>query len=162
MALEHFGEDLHAAIDGLGEVFFLGADDAGDIGLLFAQLGVLALVFMDDSVHDLIEERFVHAQQLAVTRGAAEQAAQDVAPALVGGENAVADHEGRRTDMVGDDAQGHVSLVGLLIVCAGDLGDFIRDVHDSVDVEQGRDVLTHAGKASRPMPVSMFFCLSSV
>ena len=147
VALEHFGEDLHAAIDGLGEVFFLGADDAGDIGLLFTQLGVLALVFMDDGVHDLIEERFVHAQQLAVTRGAAQQAAQDVAPALVGGENAVADHEGRRTDMVGDDAERHVGLVGLLIVCAGDLGDFIRDVHDSVDVEQGRDVLTHAGKA---------------
>ena len=59
----------------------------------------------------------------------------------------VADHEGRRTDMVGDDAERHVGLVGLLIVCAGDLGDFIRDVHDSVDVEQGRDVLTHAGKA---------------
>ena len=85
MALQHLGEDLHAAVDGLGEVLFLGADDAGDIGLLFAQFGILALVFMDDGVHDLIEERFVHAQQLAVTRGAAQQAAQDVARALVGG-----------------------------------------------------------------------------
>ena len=49
--------------------------------------------------------------------------------------------------MVGDDAERHVGLVGLFIVCAGDLGDLVRDVHDGVDIEQGRDVLAHAGKA---------------
>ena len=146
MALQHLGEDLHAAVDGLGEVLLLGADDAGDIGLLFAQLRVLALVLMDDGVDDLIEERLVDAQQLAVARGAAEQAAQDVAAAFVGGQDAVADHEGRRADMVGDDAQRHVGLVGFLVMRAGDLGDLVGDVHDGVDVEERRDVLAHAGQ----------------
>ena len=146
VALQHLGEDLHAAVDGLGEVLFLGADDAGDIGLLFAQLGVLALVLMDDGVDDLIEERLVDAQQLAVARGAAQKPAQDVAAALVGGQDAVADHEGRRADMVGDDAQRHVGLVGFLVMRAGDLGDLVGDVHDGVDVEERRDVLAHAGQ----------------
>ena len=82
-----------------------------------------------------------------MTCSAAQQAAQDIAAALVGRENAIADHEGRRADMVSDDAERHVGLIGLFIVRTGDLRNLIRDIHNSINIEQRRDVLAHAGKA---------------
>ena len=60
-------------------------DDLGDIILPLPQLGVVALVLVDDGVAHLVEEGLVDAQQLAVAGGPAEQAAEHIAPALVGG-----------------------------------------------------------------------------
>ena len=65
------------------KLFFFGLDDTGDIRLLFAQLRVLALVFVHNGVDDLIKERMIDAQQLSVPRRAAQQAAQDVAAPFV-------------------------------------------------------------------------------
>ena len=144
---QHLGEDLHAAVDGLGEALLLGADDLGDIGGLLPHVLVLALVDLDHGLHDLIEEGTVHAQELAVTGGPAQQAAQDVAPALVAGQDAVADEEAGGPDMVRDDAQGHIVLVALAVVGAGDLADLVGDVHDGIHIEEGVHVLHHAGQA---------------
>ena len=72
---EQVGKDVHAGVDSLGEVLLLVADDTGDIRLLLAQLGVLALVFVHDHVHDLIQERLVDAEELSVARCAAQQTA---------------------------------------------------------------------------------------
>ena len=55
--------------------------------------------------------------------------------------------------MVGDDAQGHVRLVAVAIVRAGDLADLVGDVHDGVHVEErvhtladnGQTLKAHAG-----------------
>ena len=80
---QHIGKDLHAAVDGLGEVLLLRAHHAGDIALLLAQLWILALILMDDRVDHLIEERLVHAKQLAVPRSSAQQTAQDIAAPFV-------------------------------------------------------------------------------
>ena len=49
--------------------------------------------------------------------------------------------------MVGDDAERDVHFLGLFVMCARELGDLVRDVHDRIDVKQRRDVLAHAGKA---------------
>ena len=144
---EHLGEDLHAAVDGLGEALFLGANDFGDIGGLLPHVLVLALVDLDHGLHDLIEEGAVHAQELAVAGGPAQQAAQDVAPALVAGQDAVADEEAGGPDVVRDDAEGHVVVVALAVVGAGDLADLVGDVHDGIHIEEGVHVLHHAGQA---------------
>ena len=137
---------LHAGVDGLGKIFLLSPDDAGNVLLLVAKLGVLAFVLVYDHVDDLIEERLVHAEELSVTRGAAEQTAEDIAPALVGGKDAVADHKGRAADVVGDDAQGNVHLMALAVICAGKLADLVGDVHDCVDVKERVNVLADDGK----------------
>ena len=150
---EQVGEDVHAGVDGLGEVLLLVADDAGDICLLLAQLRVLALVFVHDHVHDLIQERLVDAEELAVARCAAQQTAQHVAAALVRRQDAVRDHHDGGADMVGDDTQGHIGLVAVAIVRAGDLADLVGNVHDGVDVEErvhtladnGQTLEAHAG-----------------
>ncbi len=153
MGGKHTGEDSHAAVDRAGEVFLLGADDAGDILLPLGKLGVSAAVLVDDGIADLIKERLLLAEQTSVAGGAAEQTAQHVAAALVGGENAVADHKGRRADVVGDDAERHVLRVRLAVMRAGDLAHLVGDVHHGIDVEEGVHVLaddretlqTHAG-----------------
>ena len=139
-------EDLHAAVDGLGEVLLLGADHLSDIGLLLPQVGIGGLVLMDDGLHHFIQEGLIDAQQLAVAGGPTQQAAQHVAPALVAGQDAVADHHGGGADVVGDNTQGHISLVALAVVGAGDLGHLVGDVHDGVHIEQRVHVLDHAGQ----------------
>ena len=101
---------------------------------------------MDDSVHHLVEEGTLHAQELAVAGGPAQQTAQHVAPTLVGGQDAVADHHDGGTDMVGDDPQAHVRLVAFTVVSAGDLTDLVGDIHDGIHVEEGVDVLANAGQ----------------
>ena len=63
-------------------------------------------------------------EQPAVARGAAQQAAQHIAAALVAeGMTPSLDHEGGGADVVGDDAQGHV---GLFVLLVGDAGDARR------------------------------------
>ena len=139
-------KDLHAGVNGLGKVLFLGLYHTGDIGLLFPKFGILALVFMDHRVDDLIEERFIHAQELAMTGGAAEKAAQHVAAAFVGGQDTVADHEGGGADVVGDHAQRDVHFMGFAVVGAGELADLVGNVHDRVHVKERVHVLAHDGQ----------------
>ncbi len=146
VARQHLVEDLQAAVDGLGEVLLLHPDHLGDIVLPLPQLGVVAPVLVDDGVAHLVQEGLVDAQQLAVAGGPAEQAAQHIAPALVGGQHAVADHKHGGADVVGDHPEGHVLLPALAVVGVGDLGDFIGDVHHRVHVEQGAHPLAHAGQ----------------
>ena len=101
---------------------------------------------MDNGVAHLVEEGLVDAQQLAVAGSPAEEPAEHVAPAFVGGEHAVADHKHGGADVVGDHPQRHVLGGGLAVVGVGDLGHLVGDVHDGVHVEQGGHVLTHAGQ----------------
>ena len=149
---EHIPKDLQAAVDGLGEVLLLHPDDLGDIVLALPQLGVVALVLVDDGVAHLVQEGVVHTQELAMAGGPAQQAAQHIAPALVGGEHAVADHEGGGADVVGDDPQGHVGGVALAVGGAGNLGDLVGDVHDGVHVKQGGHALADTGQTLQAHP----------
>ena len=106
----------------------------------------MALVLVDDGVTHGVQEGVVHTQELAVAGGPAQQAAQHIAPALVGGQHAVADHEGGGADVVGDHAQGHVGGVALAVGGTGNLGDLAGDVHNGVYVKQGGHALAHAGQ----------------
>ena len=117
-----------------------------DILLLLDQLGISAAGLLDNGGGDVGHERLVDAEQLAVTNGAAQQAAQNVAAALVGRDNAVADHHNGGADVIGDNAQGNIGLVALAVVLAGDLGDLVRDVAHGINVKQGADALNHAGQ----------------
>ena len=144
---QHLPEDLQAAVDGLGEVLLLHPDDLGDIVLALPQLRIVALVLVDDGVAHLIQEGVVHPQQLAVAGGPAQQTAEHIAPALVGGEHAVTDHEGGGADVVCDDPEGHVLAVALAVVGAGDLGHLVGDVHHGVHIKEGVHPLAHAGQA---------------
>ena len=38
--------------------------------------------------------------------------------------------------MVGDNAQGYISLITLAVVCTGYLGYLVSDVHDRINIKQ--------------------------
>ncbi len=88
-----------------------------------------------------------------MARTAAQQAAQHIAPALVGGQNAVGNHKGGAADVVGDDPQGDVGFFILAVLHPGDAGDVLHDPLDGVHLKQVVDPLhdtgdplqTHAG-----------------
>ena len=128
-------------IDGLAERLFLDLYDTGDILGALTQVSIVSLVLLDNGLNNLEQEGIIDTQELAVTGCTTQQAAQNITTALVAGQNAVSDHEGRSTDMVGDDTEGNIHLVGLAVGCAGQLGDLVGDVHDGIHVEQGVDIL---------------------
>ena len=67
----------------------LGADDFLDISLMLPQLGVSGLAGLDDGLHQLHQERAADAQHPAMAGSTAQQTAQHIAAALVGGQDAV-------------------------------------------------------------------------
>ena len=108
---------------------------------------------MNDGIGHLVEERLAHAEQTAVTGGAAQQAAQHIAAALVLRDDAVADHKDGGPDVVGDDADGNVLFLILVVGDPGDLTDLLHDVLDGIHLEEvihplhdaGQTLQAHAG-----------------
>ena len=144
--VDHVVQDVHAGIDGAGKVCFLGADDLLDIGVMLAQLGVSGLAGLDDSLHQIHEEGVVDAQHPAVAGSAAQQTAQHIAAALVGGQDAVRHHKGAAADMVGDDADGDIGLGVLLVGLACNVLHMMQHALHGIHLEQVAHVLHHAGQ----------------
>ena len=118
-----------------------------NILLFLDQLGVCAAGLLNNRGRNLGQERVVDAEQLAMACRTAQQTAQDVTTALIGRDNAVADHHNGRTDMVGDNTQRNIGLFTVAVVLARDFGYLVGDVAHSVDIEQRADALHHAGQA---------------
>src|SRR5690606_10869199 len=83
------------------------------------------------------------AQLVAVAAGAANDAAQHVAAALVGGGHAVGDQEAAGTDVVGHHLERRLALID----AADGLGRGVGQVLEQVDVVVGVDVLQHGADA---------------
>ena len=113
---------------------------------MLAQFGVCGLAGLDDSLHQLHEEGAADAQHPAVAGSAAEQTAQHVAAALVGGQDAVGHHEGAAADVVGDDADGDIILGIRAVGLARDVLHVVQHALDGIDLEQIADALHHAGQ----------------
>ena len=144
---------VEAGIDGAGKALLLHPDGLDDIIPALHQLGVGGLIFMDDGIGDLIQERLPHAQQAAVTGGTAQQTAQYIPAALVLRHHAVTDHKDGGTDMVGDHTDGNILFLILLIGHAGDLADLFHDILDGIHLKEvihplhdaGQTLQSHAG-----------------
>ena len=145
-AVDHVVQDVHTGIDGAGKVCLLGADDLLDIGIVLTQLGVSALAGLDDRLHQLHQEGAGDAQHPAMAGSAAEQTAQNVAAALVGGQDAVRHHEGAAADVVGDDADGDI-LPGVLAVgLTGNMLHMVQHALNGIHLKQVAHALHHAGQ----------------
>ena len=107
-----------------------------DIFLLFNQFGVCAAGLVNYRGCNLGQERAVNAEQLAVTRSAAQQAAQHIAAAFVGRDNAVTDHHNGRTDVIGDNAQGDICLFAVAVVLARNFRNLVCDVAHGIYIKQ--------------------------
>ena len=145
-AVDHVVQDGHAGVDGAGKVCLLGAYDLLDIGVVLTQFGVSRLAGLDDGLDQLHQEGAADAQHPAMAGGTAQQTAQHVAAALIGGQDAVGHHEGAATDVVGDDADGDVVLCIGTVGLTRDVLHMVQHALDGIDLEQVADALHHAGQ----------------
>ena len=117
-------ENVQAAIEGLAKTLFLGVDDSGDVILPSRHLRENMPHSFTQRANQLMNEGVVLIELAGIARGAAQDAAQDVPPALVGGHRAVGHGEAERTHVVGDDLHGDAVLTAVL---------FARQFGDATD-----------------------------
>ena len=86
------------------EARLLEVQRLGDERLRPLQLVVGVAHLVHERGHEPVHQRLGRAEQVRVAHGAAHDAAEHVAAALVGGQHAVGDEEARRAQVVGDDA----------------------------------------------------------
>ena len=89
-----FVEQGDAAVEGVGEGFFFGAEGADNFGAARGEFGEKAAHLFFEDGEEFAGEGFVEAEVAAEAGGAAQEAAQDVAAAVVGGHDAIGDGEG--------------------------------------------------------------------
>jgi hypothetical protein len=142
-------EDLHAGLERLEEPLLLGLQHLGDALFLGLQARVGIAHQRHEVGHQLVEERRLLAQLVAVADAAAHDAALHVAAALVAGDDAVAHQERGGADVVGDDAQRRVGQVGDAGLAAGGGDQLLEDVDLVVAVhvlqDGGQALQAHAG-----------------
>ena len=93
------------------------------------------------------EERLVYAEQPAVAHAAPDEAAQDVAAAVVGRQYAVGNHERRGADVVGNDLYSHVFLRVLAVLDVDQFAGLVHDRAEKVGLEVVRHALHDRGEA---------------
>ena len=95
-------EQLEAGAERPLEARLLELQRLGDQRLGADQLGIGIAHLLHQGRHQLVDHRILRAEDVRMAHGAAHDAAQHVAAALVGGQHAVGDQERGRAQMVGD------------------------------------------------------------
>ena len=96
-------EDAQARAQGQGETLLLGLADLGHQGQRGEKLRISRFHALGDDAHERVDKGLLQSQAVAVAEGPADEAAENIAAAVVGRHDAVGDHEGRGPGMVGDD-----------------------------------------------------------
>ncbi|MNF43853.1 hypothetical protein D3C84_249540 [compost metagenome] len=132
-------EDFQALLEGFGELLFLGLQHALDVRALLAQLRIGLAHLGRQRGDDLVEEAALGAQLVAMTAGAADDAAQHIAAALVGRGHAISDQEAAGADVVGHHLERRRAVVG----AADGRSGCGQQVLEQVDLVVGVHVLQH-------------------
>ena len=82
--------------------------------------------------------------------GPSQQAAEHIAPALIGGHYTVADHKGSAADMVCDHPEGNIGFGVRSIFHPSDFRNVLHDILHRIDQEQVIHTLHNAGQAFQP------------
>ena len=135
------GQDGKALVDGPGKFLFLTGEVLQDEFALGLQLGIAALGAFNDSFGQFGHEVAFNAQFSAVADGPADNSAQDIASAFIGGHDTIGDHESSGTDMVGHDTHGYVGVIVIAVFLACHLADLIAQSADGINVKNRINVL---------------------
>ena len=100
-------EQLQAARQQIAKSRLLELQGLGDERLGAAQFRVSGAHLAHQHRHEAPHQRLLGAEQMSVAHGAAHDAAQHIAAALLRGQHAVGDEEGRSAQMIGDNAMRH-------------------------------------------------------
>ena len=120
-----------------------GVED--EVGAL-ADLGVGVAHGLDDDLRHIGQERLIEAQQLAIAGRSPQHQPQDVVAPLVARQNAVADQEGDRARVVGDDAVGGDLSIALRVGVIQQKLDALHDRAEEVGVVIGARALDHGNQ----------------
>ena len=115
-------EAADAVGKGFEERLLLFENDAPNQLVLFLQFGILITHLAHQSVDQLIDKRLFETEEgITVTNGTAQDAADDVAGLGVAGQLAVGNAEAHGTEVVGNNAHGHIGILTLTIgnACLG-------------------------------------------
>ena len=134
---EEIVEEVEAAAQRLPEAGLLPAGHLAQEVVLAHEIGVRAAHRLYGGVDQGPGDLALEAEQAGVADGPADHPAQHVAPALVGGQDPVAEQERHRPAVVGQDPQRHVGLgVGAVASAGRGLG-------------HGQDAAQHVGLEHR-------------
>ncbi len=147
LGLGHGGvEDVGAGLERLEEGVLLGEGDLLDPLAVGDQLRVLLPHHADHDVDQVLDDRAGGAEEAHGADGAAHDAAQHIAAALVAGGDAVTDEHGGGAHVVGDHTQGDVGVLGVAVADAGQLGGLVDDGHGGVDLVHVLHALQNHGE----------------
>ena len=105
-------EHTDAAVEGAEERVFLFLDDAGDEFALGWKLGIGGAHLGHKRGHKLIDEGlFLVEEGVGKANGTAQNATDDVAGLGIRGQLSISNREADGTDVVGNDAHGHIDIV---------------------------------------------------
>ena len=103
-------EQAKPALQRLAEAGLLELQRLLDQALAALELVIGAAHLADQRRHQTIKQRLLGAEKMRVAHGAAHDAAEHIAPALVRRQHAVGNEEGRGAQMVSDDAVARLVL----------------------------------------------------
>ena len=129
------------------KALFFALHALGDVVAARHQFGVGLAHLFDDRTRHAVQEGFFHAEQHAVARGAAQNAAQHVAAPFVRGQDAVGEQKRDRANVVGHDPQRHVALVALPEPDAGTLLGALENAREEIGVVVRTNALEHRGQS---------------
>ena len=107
---------------------------------------------VDDHRAGLGQERLAPTEQPAVAHGTPQDPAQDVAPALVRGQDVVSDEERDGPRVIGDDLVAEALLLEVVRVVAQQLAHPLVDGREEVRVVVGGHLLEDAGQPLEAHP----------
>ena len=129
---QHFGKEIRACIEGGMETVFLYAGHFLNKGLLVHQFRIRRFHHVDDYVDHLADESVLNTQKLSETDSPAQDSAEHIAPAFIGRKDAVGNHIGNGSGMVGNYLQSHISLGALAIGHAGQSRGFFDNWEEKI------------------------------
>ena len=98
-------QQRRAGLERAQEALFLTVEDAKNVVTILHELGIDVAELGDHKVGETRQKRALDAQTMAMRDGAADDAPQDVAARLVGGQHTVGGEKRHRATMVGEHAQ---------------------------------------------------------
>ena len=114
--------------------------------MLCLKLGICTLVLRDNDLTEAAKEHTVYAEKLTVTAGTADNSTKNVAASLVGGDNAVGDHKGSRSYVVGNNTDRNVVIMLGTVGLACDLTNAVKKGTNGINLKEVADTLHYAGK----------------
>ncbi len=145
-----FFEPAKAHIDGVSEALLFVADHAGNAADAFEQFGIRLAHLLGDLLRHLEKERPLEAKHPPMAHRAANNLAQHVAAAFIGGHDAIADQERRRAAVIGKNSQRRVGLGRRAVMFAGKLAGKIHQRLKKIRLIIADLALQHRGEPLEP------------